>query len=329
MPRKYAEQRPGPNRSRGEVRRAGLPQPRALVYAPFAMTFASHTADGRVRLVDEPSAAALLTEGCALFSGEREVEANLPLGLLDALCRGRYAEHVPWLWSLREGARLVGLAVRTPPFPLVVSLMPDEACAAVAEVLAARALLPLELNGPRPVVERIVEGLRASGALSVEVVTNMRLFVLSEVTPAPSTTGAMRRAGAEHEAELRSMMRAFIAEAIPHEADRHDAAAHVARLVATGAAFVWEDQGDAVAFAAVGRRVGGGASIGPVFTPPHLRGRGYATALVAALSEQLLREGCRYTCLFTNLANPISNSIYPKVGYRPVYDMRHVALRRV
>jgi predicted GNAT family acetyltransferase len=306
---------------------ATLPHPCDLVYAPFAMTIASHTAGRPVRLVDEPSAAELLTRGSALFSGEREVEANLPLGLLDALCRGRYAQCVPWLWSLRDGARLVGLAVRTPPFPLVVSPMPDEACAAVAEALAARALLPLELNGPRPVVERIVEGLRASGELTVQVVTNMRLFVLSQVTPAPPTTGVMRRASAEHEAELLSMMRAFIAEAIPHEADRHDAAAQVARLVATGAAFVWEDHGEAVAFAAFGRRVGEGASIGPVFTPQHLRGRGYATGLVAALSEQLLREGCRYTCLFTNLANPISNSIYPKVGYRPVYDMRHVALR--
>jgi predicted GNAT family acetyltransferase len=281
-----------------------------------------------VHLVDETSPAQLLTEGSALFSGEHEVEANLPLGLLEAIGRGRYAECTPWLWSLRDGARLVGLAVRTPPFPLVVSLMPDEACEALAETLGARALLPLELNGPRPVVERIVEGLRATGELTVAVVTNMRLFVLSHVTPAPHTTGAMRRAGAEHEAQLLTMMRAFIAEALPHEAERHDASAAVARLVAMGAAFVWEDQGQVVAFAAVGRRVGGGASIGPVYTPDALRGRGYATALVAALSQQLLHEGCRYTCLFTNLANPISNSIYPKVGYRPVHDMRHVALRR-
>jgi len=34
----------------------------------------------------------------------------------------------------------------------------------------------------------------------------------------------------------------------------------------------------------------------------------------------LLDEGRRFCALFTDLANPTSNRIYHKIGYRPVCD---------
>jgi hypothetical protein len=60
--------------------------------------------------------------------------------------------------------------------------------------------------------------------------------------------------------------------------------------------------------------------VGPVYTPPERRGRGYATSLVAQISQQLLASGRQFCTLFTDLANPTSNSIYQKIGYRPVGD---------
>jgi predicted GNAT family acetyltransferase len=57
-----------------------------------------------------------------------------------------------------------------------------------------------------------------------------------------------------------------------------------------------------------------------VYTPPELRGRGYASALTAALTEQLLQRR-RFCYLYTDLANPTSNSIYRRIGYRPVTDI--------
>lgn len=64
-----------------------------------------------------------------------------------------------------------------------------------------------------------------------------------------------------------------------------------------------------------------GVSVNLVYTPPAKRRRGYATALVGALSRRLLDERAAFCCLFTDLANPVSNSIYPKVGYKPVCDV--------
>ena len=61
-----------------------------------------------------------------------------------------------------------------------------------------------------------------------------------------------------------------------------------------------------------------GIAIGGVYTPPESRGHGYASACVAALSQRQLDAGRAFCALYTDLANPTSNSIYQKIGYRPV-----------
>ena len=64
-----------------------------------------------------------------------------------------------------------------------------------------------------------------------------------------------------------------------------------------------------------------GVRVTLVYTPPAVRGHGYASSCVAALSALLLASGRKYCFLFTDLANPTSNSIYTKIGYRPVCDV--------
>jgi predicted GNAT family acetyltransferase len=63
----------------------------------------------------------------------------------------------------------------------------------------------------------------------------------------------------------------------------------------------------------------GVSRVGPVYTPPELRGRGYAGALTAHVSRRILDAGER-ACLYTDLANPTSNKIYAAIGYEPVAD---------
>ena len=66
------------------------------------------------------------------------------------------------------------------------------------------------------------------------------------------------------------------------------------------------------------------ARIGPVFTPAHLRGRGYASAVTAALSDELLQR-CAVVMLFTDAANPTSNAVYARLGYKVVADVVEVS----
>jgi hypothetical protein len=92
------------------------------------------------------------------------------------------------------------------------------------------------------------------------------------------------------------------------------------RRLTLGEIYLWEESSRPVSLAAHGRQTPHGVVIGPVYTPPDQRGHGYATALVADLSAALLARGFQFCALFTDLANPTSNSIYQKVGYRPVGD---------
>lgn len=67
-----------------------------------------------------------------------------------------------------------------------------------------------------------------------------------------------------------------------------------------------------------------GARIGPVYTPPELRGRGYARAAVAAACRSMLEGGARTVFLFTDATNPASNALYRKIGFVPVGRHLHL-----
>jgi predicted GNAT family acetyltransferase len=143
------------------------------------------------------------------------------------------------------------------------------------------------------------------------------------VVPAPPTPGLCRRADPAEAPLVADWYAAFWKDAqLNDPTDPREAGASAVR---EGRVFLWDHAGPA-SLAAVGRTTPGGASLGPVYTPAARRRHGYATALVAAVSETLLAEGHRFCCLFTDLANPTSNAIYPRVGYRPVCDFAEVDL---
>ena len=71
----------------------------------------------------------------------------------------------------------------------------------------------------------------------------------------------------------------------------------------------------------------GVARVGPVYTPPSQRGRGWASNAVAEVSRMIRAQGSR-ACLFTDQANPTSNKIYAALGYRPVVDMANLVIVR-
>jgi uncharacterized protein len=83
--------------------------------------------------------------------------------------------------------------------------------------------------------------------------------------------------------------------------------------------FIWDDGGP-VSMVTKVRHSTHGIVVSLVYTPPAYRNHGYASAAVAALSQQMLDAGWAFCALFTDLANPSSNSIYRRIGYRPVAD---------
>jgi predicted GNAT family acetyltransferase len=139
-----------------------------------------------------------------------------------------------------------------------------------------------------------------------------RLGALRSVAVAP---GRPRVAAAEDRELLVEWYRAFQVDTDGHVLDPVGMAD---RSLAEGSVSIWED-GTAVAMANHAPETGGVVRIGPVYTPPETRGRGYATACVEHVSRSIVAAG-HTAILHTQLANPTSNGIYQRIGYEPVLE---------
>ena len=84
--------------------------------------------------------------------------------------------------------------------------------------------------------------------------------------------------------------------------------------------YVLEDDDRPVTMAGFTRKMQSAIGVAYVYTPPYDRGRGYATSCVAQISQIALEKGFTRCVLYTDLANPTSNSIYQKIGYVPICD---------
>lgn len=142
----------------------------------------------------------------------------------------------------------------------------------------------------------------------------MRVFEAHKAAQLPLPFGRFRPAA---ETDLHTLT--HWAAAFFEEAGLRDPGDAAQEQISEGRLFAWEDEQPASMAAWVGR-TGRAVRINFVFTPPDLRGRGYASACVASLTLRLLDEGLASCCLCSDLANPTSNRIYQAIGYRPVCD---------
>jgi len=159
-----------------------------------------------------------------------------------------------------------------------------------------------------------------SGACSKGVAE--RIYQLDAVTPVVGVPGALRRATEADRALAVAWAVAFQREALGDDDPRTAARMVDARLGggADSGLYVWDD-GQPVSLAGYSGPTPHGIRVGPVYTPPAHRGKGYASACVAALSQLLLDGGRAHCFLFTDLGNPTSNHIYQAIGYQPVCDV--------
>jgi predicted GNAT family acetyltransferase len=146
-------------------------------------------------------------------------------------------------------------------------------------------------------------------------VQGQRIYELDRVQPVRATTGVLRAAAEEDGDTLVQWMGAFERET---GAAGGDPATVVGRRLPAGQLWIWDD-GSPVAMAGISAPVAGVGRVGPVYTPPERRGRGYATALVAGISGAARLRGER-CILYTDLGNPVSNSISRNMGYQAVTE---------
>jgi predicted GNAT family acetyltransferase len=155
-----------------------------------------------------------------------------------------------------------------------------------------------------------------------------RVFELRQVNHPKYPAGQLRLATAVATDLVAHWIQAFHAESL-EPIDTTTAQEMAKGHIREGNIYIWDEGGTLLSMAAKLRPTVHGMTISLVYTPPELRQRGYASACVAALSQQLLDEGWQFCTLFTDLANPTSNSIYQKIGYQPVGDFNDYILRQL
>jgi predicted GNAT family acetyltransferase len=228
----------------------------------------------------------------------------------------------PLLLTFEHDGETVGAAFRTPPWPIGVSGVPLDALPELVDWLRNNNVTPPGVAAPSDIAEPFAEAWTAATGSTKDRAMSQRLYRLGELIN-PGTRGKPRLAGAA-DVPLLAAWRTAMSEAHGHPQPGEDV---VHRLLAIGnAQYLWEVDGEPVAHAASSVPVNGMSRLGPVYTPPEHRNHGYGSAATAAAAQWALDAGAEHVLLFTDLANPTSNSIYQRIGYRPVSDVTMWAL---
>jgi RimJ/RimL family protein N-acetyltransferase len=222
-----------------------------------------------------------------------------------------------------DGDEVRFAALRTPPHPLIAS--PLEGGAAEFLDLWLRADPGLDGVTSVPDTARAIAAAwteRTGG--TARLALREAIHILDEVRDPPRpAAGELRLALAADRSLLVGWMRDFIVEAGVSGATQAEGI--IDGRIRSEGLLVWNDE-QPVSMVGVTRPVAGVVRLGPVYTPPQQRRRGYAGSAVAAASRRALDQGAERCMLYTDLDNPTSNKIYAEVGYRRIGDWEEIAL---
>jgi GNAT superfamily N-acetyltransferase len=219
---------------------------------------------------------------------------------------------------LSDDDTLVTTAMRTPPHFVVLSAgtTPEQAVL-FADAMSGECADAIGVRATRETALAFAERWNALLGKDVALRREDRLHRLGTLT-VPDVPVSARLAGPGDVPLVVEWLSAFGGEVGEHQS-AEEVEQDASRRIAEGGLWFWYDDGEPVSMAGNTPPVFGSSRIGPVYTPPSTRGRGYGSAVTADVSR-LLRDAGHQVCLHTDLANPTSNKIYAAIGYEPVGD---------
>lgn len=216
------------------------------------------------------------------------------------------------------GGHVEGAFLWTPSYPPLLSAMPERAARDLADVLAGREARLPGVSGSHAATEVFADEWKRRTGTASRVAMHQRLYRLGELeVPDPLPDGTARTANRDERPLMLQWATAFWQEV--EENGPVNTAMLDARLE-TGRIALWEAGGQPVAMAWWSPVVAGMSRVSVVYTPPEHRRRGYGAAATTKATRSAMEEGATDVVLFTDLANPTSNAVYHRLGYRPVED---------
>ncbi|MBL8152563.1 MAG: GNAT family N-acetyltransferase [Anaerolineae bacterium] len=275
-----------------------------------------------VRLDD----ASVFSERVQPFLLKREALHCLMLGLCATLIRTNEYPEPPYLAYVEDGGAVIAAALRTPPHRLVVSDTSHPAALnLIAEdVYKLYGALP-GAHVPNWLADHFARCWTAVSGQPAQLNMAQRVYQLVQVKSLHAAVpGEVRPMESDDRALITDWIMGFHADALTpistEQAEQITNRYLTAQPDMRGLYF-WVTDDTPVSMAGYTGPTPHGIRVGPVYTPPEHRRKGYAGACVAALSQELLNQGREYCFLFTDLGNPTSNHIYQEIGYEPVADI--------
>jgi uncharacterized protein len=259
-----------------------------------------------------------------------EAQNMIPLGNLiighEGVDKTDWRDPVHWLMATVSDARGIQLtALMTPPHNITLyatdNIIHPEAVDCLIDGLKDRDLPGVITE--KALAEHFARAYTQPEGITFHTTMNQRIYELTAVNPDIRQVGNVRLLDEKDMPFFPYWAEAFNAAgsygktemSIPQE----DATPYLYRI-ASKKLYILEDNGIPVAMAGFTRVMQTAIGVAFVYTPPYERKKGYATSIVAQISQLALDKGFTRCVLYTDLANPTSNSIYQKIGYTPVCD---------
>ena len=222
--------------------------------------------------------------------------------------------------TVEQDSVVVGCVIRTPPHKLLITAIPSEASRAIVEAIAeVYDQIPAVL-GPADSAVAVASAWVGHKGGGWETGMQQRIYRLDEVVPARRVPGAMRPATTDDLESLTEWGIGFTRD-VGHTFLLGPE--QVSRMIERQELHIWQDERP-VSMAVAQGETPNGCRVGYVYTPQEHRGHGYASALVAELSQRMLDSGLSFCVLYTDLSNPTSNAIYQRIGYEAICDVRDI-----
>jgi predicted GNAT family acetyltransferase len=245
-----------------------------------------------------------------------------------SLGQAAYDGRGPVFGRLEHAGEIQATFYRLPSRGLsVTSLTPRQADSLTAHLIALGHALP-SVTAEQITADAFAQAWQRRTGTTPTLRVRLHLYRLAMLTPPEPVPAGRGRLAGEHDHEhLMHWCRELAADL--GEVVTIDAASWAGTRFAEKRFTFWETpDGAPVSMAGVNPMVAGQVRVDPVYTPARLRGRGYAGAVTVEVSRAALAAGATDVVLFTNAANPTSNALYERVGYRRItdfatYDLAH------
>lgn len=247
------------------------------------------------------------------FLSSKPVHHNLILTLLHA----RVAHYEPGrYWVATAGNAVVGVVFQSPlSFRAVVTPMAPEVVFPVVDAISDVGVQLPGVVGDAATTAYFAGQWAERQKSAVVPFMGQRLYEIDKVEQPTEVKGYFRKAVPDDRERLVDWVRRFYTDMGVEGIDAEDI---VDRRVPAGQIWLWDRAGP-VSMAARTVPVEGVTRVQLVYTPRENRKRGYASVCVASLSKQIRDDGQR-CILYTDLGNPISNSVYRRIGYYAVAE---------